>query len=75
MFRVSHRHGAIDDADTIEGTRGIVRGQSPGRYEVDEIRGGAVPIGAYVKRLGESDPTPGRDVCWFSVNGTNDAAR
>jgi hypothetical protein len=28
----------IDDADTIEGARGIVRGQSPGRYDVDEIR-------------------------------------
>src|SRR5262249_26779004 len=38
MFRVSHRGEGIDDADTIEGARGIVRGQSPGRYEVDEIR-------------------------------------
>jgi hypothetical protein len=28
----------IDDADTLEGARGIVRGQSRGRYDVDEIR-------------------------------------
>jgi hypothetical protein len=37
MFRVSHRGEGIDDADTIEGAREIVRGQPPGRYEVDEI--------------------------------------
>jgi hypothetical protein len=30
MFRVSHRGEGIDDADTLEGARGIVRGQSPG---------------------------------------------
>src|SRR5947209_2483636 len=28
----------IDDADTIKSARGIVRGQPPGRYDVDEIR-------------------------------------
>jgi hypothetical protein len=38
MFRVSHRGEGIDDADTIEGARGIVRGHPPGRYDVDEIR-------------------------------------
>jgi hypothetical protein len=38
MFRVSHRGEGIDDADTLEGARGIVRGQPPGRYDVDEIR-------------------------------------
>lgn len=32
MFRVSGKGEAIDDADTIEGAREIVRGQSPGRY-------------------------------------------
>ena len=38
MFRVSHRAEGIDDADTIEGARRIVRGQPPGRYDVHEIR-------------------------------------
>jgi hypothetical protein len=37
MFRVSHRGEGIDDADTVEGARGIVQGQPPGRYDVDEI--------------------------------------
>jgi hypothetical protein len=31
MFRVSHRGEGIDDADTLEGARGVVRGQSAGR--------------------------------------------
>ena len=38
MFRVSHRVEGIGDADTIEGARGIVRDQPPGRYDVDDIR-------------------------------------
>jgi hypothetical protein len=38
MFRVCHRGEGIDDADTIEGARGIFRGQTPGRFDVDEIR-------------------------------------
>ncbi len=38
MFWVSQRGQGIDDADTIEGAREIVRDQSPGRYDVDEIR-------------------------------------
>jgi hypothetical protein len=38
MFRISQRGEGIDDADTIDGARGIVRGRPPGRYEVDEIR-------------------------------------
>jgi hypothetical protein len=38
MFRVSHRGEGIDDADTIQGAREIVRGQPPGRYDIDEIR-------------------------------------
>jgi hypothetical protein len=37
MFRVSHPGEGIDDADTIDGAPGIVRGQAPGRYDVDEI--------------------------------------
>jgi hypothetical protein len=43
MFRVSHRGEGIDDADTIEGAREIVRGQQPGRYDVDEIRAEPLP--------------------------------
>jgi hypothetical protein len=30
MFRVNQRGEGIDDADTIEGARGIVRGQPAG---------------------------------------------
>jgi hypothetical protein len=43
MFRVSHRGDGIDDADSIEGARGIFRGQPPGCYEVDEIRSEPFP--------------------------------
>jgi hypothetical protein len=43
MFRVSQRGECIDDADTIEGAREIVRDQLPGRYDVDEIRGEPFP--------------------------------
>ena len=45
MFRVSHRREGDDDADTIEGARGIVRGQPPGCYDFDEIRGEPFPSG------------------------------
>jgi hypothetical protein len=38
VFRVGHQGDAIDDADTIDGAREIVRGQSPGRYDADEMR-------------------------------------
>jgi hypothetical protein len=38
MLRVSQPGEGIDDADTIEGAREIVRGQLPGRYDVSEIR-------------------------------------
>jgi hypothetical protein len=38
MFRVSREREGIDDTDTIEGAREIVRGQPTGRYDVDEIR-------------------------------------
>jgi hypothetical protein len=42
MFRVSHRGEGIDDAESIGGARAIVRGQPPGRYDVDEIRAEAM---------------------------------
>lgn len=45
MLRVIHQSEVIDDADTIEGARGIVRGQPPGRYDVDEIRADPLPSG------------------------------
>jgi hypothetical protein len=45
MFRVRHRGEGIDDADTIQCARGIVRSQSPGRYDVDEIRAEPLPSG------------------------------
>ena len=43
MFRVTHKGEGIDIADTIEGAREIVRGQPPGRYDVDEITAGPSP--------------------------------
>jgi hypothetical protein len=45
MFRVSHLGEGIDDADTIEGTREIVRSGQPSRYDVDEIRAEPFPSG------------------------------
>jgi len=36
MFRVGHHGDGIDAADSIEEARGIVRGQPPGRSDVDE---------------------------------------
>jgi hypothetical protein len=45
MFRASRRGEGIDDADTIEGARAIVRGQPPGRYDVDEIQAEPFPTG------------------------------
>jgi hypothetical protein len=68
MFRVNHRGEGIDDADTIEGARGIVRGQSLSRYDVDEIRTERFPSGrksrAWGRMVGhpdgrvEDDPRP-----------------
>jgi hypothetical protein len=52
MFRVSHRGEGIDDADTLEGARGIVRGQPPGRYDVDEIRAEPFPSGHTSRQWG-----------------------
>jgi hypothetical protein len=45
MFRVSHQGEGIDDAETIEGARGIVRGQALGRCDVDEILAKPFPSG------------------------------
>jgi hypothetical protein len=45
MFRVSQRGEGIDDAVSIDGAREIVRGQPPGRYDVDEIRTEPLPSG------------------------------
>jgi hypothetical protein len=68
MFRVSHRVDGIDDADTIDGARGIVRGQPPARYDVDEIRAEPLPSGHTSRQWGrlirhpdgrvEDDPHP-----------------
>jgi hypothetical protein len=52
MFRVSHRGNGMDDVDTIEGARGIVRGQPPGRYDVDEIRAEPFPSGHTSRQWG-----------------------
>ena len=45
MLRVGHRGKGIVDAESIEGAREIVRGQPPGRYDVDEIRSEPLPSG------------------------------
>ncbi len=45
MFRVSQRGDGIDDADTIDGAREIVRRQPPGCYDVDETRAEPFPSG------------------------------
>jgi hypothetical protein len=45
MLRVSHRGEGIDDAETVEGAREIVRDQPAGRYDVDEIRAEPLPSG------------------------------
>jgi hypothetical protein len=54
MFRVSHRGDGIDDVDSIEGARQVVRGQPPGRVDVDEIR--VDPFGAHKPTMGSDDP-------------------
>jgi hypothetical protein len=40
LFRASRRGGVIDDADTIDGAREIVRGRVSRRDDVDDIRAG-----------------------------------
>jgi hypothetical protein len=41
----ARRIQGIDDAESIVGAREIVRGQAPGRNEVDEIRAEPFPFG------------------------------
>src|SRR5262249_318475 len=43
-FRVGHEGEVIDDADTIEGARGIVRDRSPGCYRSRSAEGGDMPV-------------------------------
>jgi hypothetical protein len=52
MFRVTHKGEGLDNADTIDGARQIVRGQTPGRYDVDEIRGEPFPSGLTSRQWG-----------------------
>jgi hypothetical protein len=55
MLRVSHGGEGLDDAETLEGAREIVRGQSPGRYDVDEIRAEPFPSGHTSQQRGDRD--------------------
>ena len=64
MFRVSHRGEGIDDADSIEGARGIVQGQPAGRYDVDEIRAEPFPSGL-IRGTPQAGRQPG---CHASAN-------
>ena len=52
MFRVSHQSEGIDDADTIDGDREIVRKQPPGHYDVQEIRAEPFPAGHTSRQWG-----------------------
>jgi hypothetical protein len=52
MFQVSQRGEGIDDADTIDGAREIVRGHPPGRYDLDEIWSGPLPSGHTSRQWG-----------------------
>ena len=52
MFRVSHKGEGIDDADTIDGARDIVRSQPPGRCDTDGIR--AEPLGVCLAGVGQT---------------------
>jgi hypothetical protein len=54
MFRVRQRADGIDDADTIEGAREVVREQPLGRCDVDEIR--ADPLVANEPAVGAVEP-------------------
>jgi hypothetical protein len=52
LFRVSRGGEGIDDADTIEGAREIVRGQPTGRHDLDEIRADPFPSGHTSRQSG-----------------------
>ena len=60
VFRVSRRGEGIDDADTIEGARRIVRGESPGPLRCGRDPGRALPVGAHQPAVGPDDPASGR---------------
>jgi hypothetical protein len=51
-FRVSRQGVGIDDADTINAARQIVRDQPPGRYDVDDIRAEPFPSGHTSRQWG-----------------------
>ncbi len=59
MFRISQRGEGFDDAETLEATREIVRGNPPGCYDVDEIRAQPFPSGA-TPSVGSDDQSSGR---------------
>ena len=52
MYRVSHRGEGLDDADAIEGAHQLVKGQPPGRYDVDDIRADPFPSGHTSRQWG-----------------------
>jgi hypothetical protein len=51
MFRVS-RGNVIDDAETIDGAREIIRGQEPDRDHMDVISRDPLPTGHTSRRWG-----------------------
>jgi hypothetical protein len=59
MFRVSHQGDGIDDAETIDEARAVVRGQPPGRSDVDEIRADPFPSGHTSQSWGRIIRHPG----------------
>ena len=52
MYWISQRAEGIGDADTSEGAREVVRGQPPGRYDVDEIRADPFVTGYASRSMG-----------------------
>jgi hypothetical protein len=52
VFRVSHPGERINEGDTIEGIREIVRCEPAGRYDVDEIRAAPFPSGHTSVQMG-----------------------
>jgi hypothetical protein len=58
MVRVRHKGEGIDDANTMEGAREIVRVQPPGRYDVDEIWAEPSPSGHTSRSWGRMNRHP-----------------
>ena len=44
MFRISHGDWGVD-SETLERAREVLRGEKPGRFQVDEIRADPFPSG------------------------------